>query len=1013
MTIALYRRYRPERFAEVRGQEHVTDPLQQALRRDRVNHAYLFSGPRGCGKTTSARILARALNCHARVANEEGLFPDDPCGVCPSCVDLARGGGGSLDVIEIDAASHNGVDDARDLRERAVFAPARDKYKIFIIDEAHMVTPAGFNALLKIVEEPPPHTRFLFATTEPDKVIGTIRSRTHHYPFHLAPVGVLTTYLKELCDEENVPVESTVLPLVARAGAGSFRDALSVLDQLMAGAGDEGLTYERAVSLLGFTNASLLDDVVDALAARDGAGTFGAVERIVEAGHDPRRFVEDLLGRFRDLVIAAATGDAAPTVLPDMPDDQMQRLMAQAATMGQHELSRSADICNSALSSMVGATSPRLHLELLMARLMLPTVSEGQLGAGAVQDQLQRGVGSQPASAVSSAPQSVPSTPPAPAAGSGKKPSWRDLAGVPKKTPPGVDATPQPSPSAAESAPASDVPSADPATFGSLSDTSVTASTPAPPTVQGVADAWSAPGITPAGAVDLGNTSASLSAENSGTTQEPAPQVSSPAAKGPAVEVSLSTTAENTAHEHGHSPTAAPTDHAAAPRQTPVAGPVEAQKIQSAWPQVVDHLRTLNATAVKSLDYADILGVHSGRFGMRFKSQPAADSFTRQNLGGPIAEAIKYVTGIDVTVVCLGPNDRKAPTSPPGGQADSPRPTTPPAAQTSSAPRPSPQTSRAPRSQRDQGTGNRAAAANGGGESRDGSDSRSGIAPETSDAAHESTSRPPASQPAPRRNQQSRSGLDSAQAAPRSGQGNPGQGYPVEPEPEEWEVPPPEDFGPAEYVSEHHATRSTTQQVPRKTQSPQSASAPAPGAQADPRQTPGRANPVAVQAFGAASPTISTGTNAQDPWAVDVSSLPPITAPAKPAAPPRTPSGPVAPSGRGAGPAMGNGMPRGTSAAPAKPDTPSRAPAPHNATGTGAANVSGAAGPEQHPQPPTSSEPESPGGAHLDGDLGGAELDDPDAPADAAMGSKIGVPAVQRILKAEVIDVRETHAGVT
>lgn len=1010
MTIALYRRYRPERFAEVRGQEHVTDPLQQALRRDRVNHAYLFSGPRGCGKTTSARILARALNCHARVANEEGLFPDDPCGVCPSCVDLARGGGGSLDVIEIDAASHNGVDDARDLRERAVFAPARDKYKIFIIDEAHMVTPAGFNALLKIVEEPPPHTRFLFATTEPDKVIGTIRSRTHHYPFHLAPVGVLTTYLKELCAEENVPVESTVLPLVARAGAGSFRDSLSVLDQLMAGAGDDGLTYERAVSLLGFTNASLLDDVVDALAARDGVGTFGAVERIVEAGHDPRRFVEDLLGRFRDLVIAAATGDAAPTVLPDMPDDQMQRLMAQAATMGQHELSRSADICNSALSSMVGATSPRLHLELLMARLMLPTVSEGQLGAGAVQDQLQRGVGSPAAQVAPSTTPPVPSTPPSPAAGGGKKPSWRDLAGVPKKTPPAVDTPHQSAPAVAQSAPTPETPSADSTALGSPTETSAAAATPVAPATEVSADAWSAPGVTPVGVVDLGNTSAPPSAENSGATQGGTPQTTSPAVKGEAAEAPLNTTAEQGGSERqqsgpaGRPPTG--TEPAVNPTGSPqgqVAGPAEARQIQSAWSHVIDHLRTLNATAVKSLDYADILGVHSGRFGMRFKSQPAADSFTRQNLGAPIADAIKHVTGIEVTVVCLGPNDRKAPTSPPAGQVDSTRPSTPPAAQT--APAPAPQAGRTPRSQRDPGDGNSAAAANGGGEGRDGSDSRGGSASRKPRNGHGSARQTTAPQPAPQRSHQSHSGLNSVQTV-----SNTDPGYPVEPEPEEWEVPPPEDSGPAEYSGRAHESgpmqgRATQANPVKKPDSQAKPTAPA-----APGQPPGRANPVAVQAFGADSPTVSTGTNAQDPWAVDVGSLPPITAPAKPAAPSRTPtgapatSGPTTPSGRNTERAIGHGAP----SVPAKPATPSRTPGTPGMTRVGTDNAPGMPGSEQ---PPTPSEPEPPGDEHLDGDLGGAELDDPDAPADAAMGSKIGVPAVQRILKAEIIDVRETHAG--
>src|SRR3954470_23175740 len=290
-SLALYRRYRPESFAEVIGQEHVTDPLQQALRNNRVNHAYLFSGPRGCGKTTSARILARCLNC------AQGPTPT-PCGECQSCQDLARNGPGSIDVIEIDAASHGGVDDARELREKAFFGPASSRYKIFIIDEAHMVTSAGFNALLKIVEEPPEHIKFIFATTEPDKVIGTIRSRTHHYPFRLVPPEPLLKYLEHLCDEEQVPVAPGVLSLVIRAGGGSVRDTLSVLDQLMAGAGAAGLDYELAVSLLGYTHASLLDDVVEAIAAADASTVFSAVDRVIQTGHDPRRFVEDLLERF-------------------------------------------------------------------------------------------------------------------------------------------------------------------------------------------------------------------------------------------------------------------------------------------------------------------------------------------------------------------------------------------------------------------------------------------------------------------------------------------------------------------------------------------------------------------------------------------------------------------------------------------------------------------------------------------------------------------------------------------
>ena len=365
MTTALYRRYRPDTFDQVIGQEHVTEPLKAALRANRVTHAYLFSGPRGCGKTTSARILARCLNC------AQGPT-DTPCGQCESCRELATGGPGSLDVVEIDAASHGGVDDARDLRERATFAPVRDRYKIFIIDEAHMVTNQGFNALLKLVEEPPGHVKFVFATTEPERVIGTIRSRTHHYPFRLVPPDVLGPYLTGLCAEEHIGVGEGVLTLVMCAGGGSVRDTLSVLDQLMAGAIDGQVTYQTAVALLGYTDSALLDESVDALAGGDGAAAFRVVERMVESGHDPRRFVEDLLQRLRDLLIIAVAGDGARDVLADTPHDQFERMQRQAQNWGPHGLSRAADLTDEALRAMTGATSPRLQLELLVGRILVP-----------------------------------------------------------------------------------------------------------------------------------------------------------------------------------------------------------------------------------------------------------------------------------------------------------------------------------------------------------------------------------------------------------------------------------------------------------------------------------------------------------------------------------------------------------------------------------------------------------------------------------------------------------------
>nr|WP_100447645.1 DNA polymerase III subunit gamma and tau [Glycomyces xiaoerkulensis] len=450
MALALYRKYRPQTFAEVVGQEHVTEPLINAIRAGRLNHAYLFSGPRGCGKTSSARILARSLNCAQGPTAE-------PCGECGPCRALAADGHGSIDVIEIDAASHGGVDDARELRERAVFSPVESRYKIYIIDEAHMVTAAGFNALLKLVEEPPDYVMFIFATTEPDKVLPTIRSRTHHYPFRLIPPPAMRELCKRLCEEEGAKVAEDVYPLVVRSGGGSARDSLSVLDQLIAGAGDDGVTYERAAALLGVTDAGLLDEMCEAFAAADGAAVMEVVERVVEGGHDPRRFAGDLLERLRDLIVLTQVPDAAGNGLIDAPADQLAKMTSQATRMGTSTLTRMAEVVADGLGGMRGATAPRLLLELACVRAILPGSDESMAGLLQRLETLeQRGV-----SAVPAAPEPRPAAPaaaPEPAAAPDPEPAPR----APAAAPPDPEPDPVPEPEPAAAAPAA-APEPDPA----------------------------------------------------------------------------------------------------------------------------------------------------------------------------------------------------------------------------------------------------------------------------------------------------------------------------------------------------------------------------------------------------------------------------------------------------------------------------------------------------------------------------------------------------------------------
>ena len=604
--LALYRRYRPDTFADVIGQEHVTAPLQRALTNNRVNHAYLFSGPRGCGKTTSARILARCLNCELGPRAE-------PCGRCRSCTDLARGAAGSIDVIEIDAASHGGVDDARDLRERAFFAPVQSRYKIYIIDEAHMVTPQGFNALLKLVEEPPPHVKFIFATTEPDKVIGTIRSRTHHYPFRLVPPKVLTDYLGKLCAAEGIAVEQTVLPLVVRAGAGSVRDSLSVLDQLLGGAEESGVGYRHATALLGYTPDSLLDEFVDAFAAGDAGGVFSCVDKVIEVGQDPRRFGEDLLRRLRDLVIVAAVPDALRSGLVEVAPDQAERLSSQAAALGPGELTRAAEVIAAGLTDMRGTTAPRLHLELMCARVLLPGADVDGRGVHARLDRIERrlGVAGPAGDAPPQAPVRLP-TNPAPA----------------RPTPP-------------------------PAPAGSAAGAPAALATPAAP-----ASAPAAPGPDPA------PPEAAPAAPQAALTAPSAPALSSPAADHPASLADAAPADLRGPSGGGSDDTALGAPEEPAPIALGASGEqLSVTDVRRLWPEVLEEVKGKRRfTWILLSQNAQVAELRNGVMVLAMANVGARDSFSRGGSEDVLREALVVVLGVDFKVETMVEGGPTAPT---------------------------------------------------------------------------------------------------------------------------------------------------------------------------------------------------------------------------------------------------------------------------------------------------------------------------------------------------------------
>lgn len=609
--MALYRKYRPATFAEVVGQEHVTEPLSTALAAGRINHAYLFSGPRGCGKTSSARILARSLNC------AQGPTPA-PCGVCDSCLALAPNGGGSFDVVELDAASHGGVDDTRDLRDRASFAPAQSRYRIFIIDEAHMVTTAGFNALLKIVEEPPEHVIFVFATTEPEKVLPTIRSRTHHYPFRLLAPKTMRALVEKILASENVEVDDAVFPLVIRAGGGSPRDTLSVLDQLLAGAEDNRVHYQRALALLGATDVALIDEAVDALAAGDAAALFGAVESVIDAGHDPRRFAVDLLERFRDLIVLQAVPDAASRGVVDAPGDVLERMRDQAARIGPATLARYAEVMHAGLGEMRGATAPRLLLEVVCARLLLPSASDTE---SAVLQRIER-IETRLDISIPAA-ESAASTPP---------PVGKQYV---RKT----QAAPPPAPAAAP------------------------AVVPAPPGPAAPAPPADIPPPAPARSEPMSKPE---------PEPEPRPEPRPEPEPEPRAELRLEARPEpepepEPAPEPVPEPESAPKSAPPGPPAASVPGQPDAAAVRQMWPTVREKVRDRSRTLFTMLAGATVRAVEGDTLVLVHESAPLAKRLTEQHNAEVLRDALKDALGVDWKIRC-------------GAGADGPQPTAQPTA---------------------------------------------------------------------------------------------------------------------------------------------------------------------------------------------------------------------------------------------------------------------------------------------------------------------------------------------